>query len=53
MNRFLLERPIPDEEIAYITLHFGGWLTKEKTQVETKFRAINKWDWNIQHAAHP
>ncbi|MBM7553933.1 BglG family transcription antiterminator [Thalassobacillus pellis] len=31
---------IPDEEVAYITLHFGGWLTKEKKQVETKFRAI-------------
>ncbi|SDZ78175.1 Transcriptional antiterminator [Thalassobacillus cyri] len=31
---------IPDEETAYITLHFGGWLTKEKKQVETKFRAI-------------
>ncbi|MFG6115671.1 BglG family transcription antiterminator [Halobacillus sp. MO56] len=31
---------IPDEETAYITLHFGGWLTKEKKQVETKFSAI-------------
>ncbi|TLS35212.1 BglG family transcription antiterminator [Pseudalkalibacillus caeni] len=31
---------IPDEEVAYITLHFGGWLTKEKKQVETKYRAI-------------
>ncbi|WP_028782187.1 BglG family transcription antiterminator [Thalassobacillus devorans] len=31
---------IPDEETAYITLHFGGWLTKEKKQVETKFKAI-------------
>ncbi|MGI8315841.1 BglG family transcription antiterminator [Halobacillus mangrovi] len=31
---------IPNEEVAYITLHFGGWLTKEKKQVETKYRAI-------------
>ncbi|MBX0358071.1 BglG family transcription antiterminator [Halobacillus sp. Nhm2S1] len=31
---------IPDEEAAYITLHFGGWLTKEKKQVETKHTAI-------------
>ncbi|MFQ3545622.1 BglG family transcription antiterminator [Halobacillus rhizosphaerae] len=33
-------KPIPDEEAAYITLHFGGWLTKEKKQVEIKLRAI-------------
>ncbi|WP_082232795.1 BglG family transcription antiterminator [Halobacillus massiliensis] len=33
-------KPIPDEEAAYITLHFGGWLTKEKKQVEPKLRAI-------------
>ncbi|MFD2628121.1 BglG family transcription antiterminator [Oceanobacillus kapialis] len=33
-------KPIPDEEVAYITLHFGGWLTKEKKQVETKLNAI-------------
>ncbi|UOQ45458.1 BglG family transcription antiterminator [Halobacillus salinarum] len=32
--------PIPDKEAAYITLHFGGWLTKEKKRVETKFRAL-------------
>jgi mannitol operon transcriptional antiterminator len=31
---------IPDEEAAYITLHFGGWLTKEKKKVETKFKAL-------------
>ncbi|WLD93828.1 BglG family transcription antiterminator [Alkalihalobacillus sp. AL-G] len=37
---YYVGQPIPDEEIAYITLHFGGWLTKEKKQVETKFKAI-------------
>ncbi|SEI01319.1 transcriptional antiterminator, BglG family [Halobacillus karajensis] len=37
---FYVGKTIPDEEIAYITLHFGGWLTKEKKQVKTKFRAI-------------
>lgn len=31
---------VPDEEVAYITLHFGGWLTKEKKKVETKFKAL-------------
>ncbi|MFI8575406.1 BglG family transcription antiterminator [Rossellomorea aquimaris] len=33
-------KTVPDEEAAYITLHFGGWLTKEKKKVETKFRAL-------------
>ncbi|MFD1020268.1 BglG family transcription antiterminator [Thalassobacillus hwangdonensis] len=37
---YFVGQPISDEEIAYITLHFGGWLTKEEKQVETKFRAI-------------
>ncbi|UOQ95438.1 BglG family transcription antiterminator [Halobacillus shinanisalinarum] len=37
---YYVGQPIPDEEIAYITLHFGGWLTKEKKRVETKFKAI-------------
>jgi mannitol operon transcriptional antiterminator len=31
---------VPDEEAAYITLHFGGWLTREKKKVETKFKAL-------------
>ncbi|MCR8847984.1 BglG family transcription antiterminator [Rossellomorea sp. SC111] len=31
---------VPDEEAAYITLHFGGWLTKEQKKVETKFKAL-------------
>ncbi|KSU63138.1 hypothetical protein AS034_02465 [[Bacillus] enclensis] len=31
---------VPEEEAAYITLHFGGWLSKEKKSVETKFRSI-------------
>ncbi|WP_027954800.1 BglG family transcription antiterminator [Halobacillus kuroshimensis] len=33
-------RPVPEEETAYITLHFGGWLNKEKKAVETKYRGI-------------
>ncbi|WP_201712820.1 BglG family transcription antiterminator [Rossellomorea arthrocnemi] len=33
-------KTVPDEEAAYITLHFGGWLTKEKKKVETKFKAL-------------
>ncbi|RLQ96665.1 BglG family transcription antiterminator [Falsibacillus albus] len=33
-------KAIPDEEVAYITMHFGGWLSKEKKKVETKFKAI-------------
>ncbi|TMU85083.1 BglG family transcription antiterminator [Bacillus sp. BHET2] len=33
-------KTVPDEEVAYITLHFGGWLTKEKKKVETKFKAL-------------
>ncbi|MEC3883219.1 BglG family transcription antiterminator [Halobacillus sp. HZG1] len=33
-------KKIPDEEAAYITLHFGGWLKKEKKQVETKLTAV-------------
>ncbi|MFD2923765.1 BglG family transcription antiterminator [Halobacillus naozhouensis] len=37
---YYVGQPIPDEEAAYITLHFGGWLTKEKKKVETKFKAI-------------
>ncbi|WP_261133999.1 BglG family transcription antiterminator [Bacillus sp. Marseille-Q3570] len=37
---YYVGQPIPDEEVAYITLHFGGWLTKEKKQVETKYKAI-------------
>lgn len=31
---------VPDEEIAYIALHFGGWLTKEKKQVTYKYKGI-------------
>jgi mannitol operon transcriptional antiterminator len=33
-------KTVPDEEASYITLHFGGWLTKEKKKVETKFKAL-------------
>ncbi|TGB02429.1 BglG family transcription antiterminator [Halobacillus salinus] len=31
---------IPEEEIAYIAIHFGGWLTREKKQVETRYKAV-------------
>ncbi|MUK87683.1 PRD domain-containing protein [Ornithinibacillus sp. L9] len=37
---YYVGKPIPDYEIAYISLHFGGWLTKEKKQVNVKYRAI-------------
>ncbi|MGM0852752.1 MAG: BglG family transcription antiterminator [Bacillota bacterium] len=33
-------KTVQDAEVAYITLHFGGWLTKEKKKVETKFKAL-------------
>ncbi|MCD5324226.1 MULTISPECIES: BglG family transcription antiterminator [Pontibacillus] len=35
-----MEKPIPDEEIAYIAMHFGGWLSKEDRTIEKKYKAI-------------
>ncbi|RWZ51330.1 BglG family transcription antiterminator [Halobacillus fulvus] len=31
---------IPEEEVTYITLHFGGWLVREEKSVEIKYRAV-------------
>lgn len=37
-----IKKPFPDEELAYLTILFGGWLTKEGAlkNVENKKRAI-------------
>jgi mannitol/fructose-specific phosphotransferase system IIA component (Ntr-type) len=32
--------PIPDDEIAYFTIHFGGWLRKQGTTLDERKRAI-------------
>lgn len=38
----LIDKPFPEEELAYITILFGGWMTKEGTLdiVEHKRKAI-------------
>jgi len=36
----LLGFDVPDEEIAYIAMHFGGWLKKENQTLNPKYRAI-------------
>lgn len=38
----LIKKPFPDEKLAYLTILFGGWLTKEGVlkNVENKKRAI-------------
>lgn len=35
-----MEKTIPDEEIAYIAMHFGGWLSKEDQTIEKKYKAL-------------
>ncbi|MBR7796263.1 PTS transporter subunit EIIA [Agaribacter marinus] len=37
---YYVGKQIPEDEIAYISLHFGGWLKKEKKQVNVNYRAI-------------
>ncbi|WP_347862311.1 BglG family transcription antiterminator [Salimicrobium sp. PL1-032A] len=37
---YFLGETLPDEEISYLSLHFGGWLHKEKKQIRTKYRAV-------------
>ncbi|OOE14348.1 BglG family transcription antiterminator [Fictibacillus arsenicus] len=32
--------PIPEDEIAYFTIHFGGWLRKQGTTLDERKRAI-------------
>ncbi|WP_081856152.1 BglG family transcription antiterminator [Virgibacillus salexigens] len=38
--QYYVGKPIPDDEVAYISLHFGGWLKKEKKQVNMNYKAI-------------
>ncbi|MGG0643125.1 BglG family transcription antiterminator [Sporosarcina gallistercoris] len=37
---FYVRKKIPDEEVAYIALHFGGWLSREKKEISIKYRAL-------------
>ncbi|WP_188455795.1 BglG family transcription antiterminator [Virgibacillus oceani] len=37
---YYVGKSIPDEETAYIALHFGGWLKKENKQVDLKYKAL-------------
>ncbi|MCA0985152.1 BglG family transcription antiterminator [Halobacillus yeomjeoni] len=39
LKRFV-GKEIPDDETAYLTLHFGGWLTKEKKEATISCKAI-------------
>ncbi|MGM9951072.1 MAG: BglG family transcription antiterminator [Lysinibacillus sp.] len=37
---YFLGKPVSDDEIAYIAIHFGGWLSKEGMQVKHRKKAI-------------
>lgn len=37
---YVLGKPISDDEIAYIAMHFGGWIDKEGVRVEARKKAI-------------
>ncbi|REB08565.1 PRD domain-containing protein [Sporosarcina sp. BI001-red] len=37
---FYVRKKIPDEEVAYIALHFGGWLSREKKEISIRHRAL-------------
>ncbi|XJZ26652.1 BglG family transcription antiterminator [Bacillota bacterium Lsc_1132] len=37
---YLLGKPISDDEIAYIAMHFGGWIDKEGVEVKSRKKAI-------------
>ncbi|WP_099159655.1 BglG family transcription antiterminator [Virgibacillus ndiopensis] len=37
---YYVGKSVPDEETAYIALHFGGWLKKENKQVDLKYKAL-------------
>ncbi|MEH7415703.1 BglG family transcription antiterminator [Neobacillus drentensis] len=32
--------PVPDDEVAYFTIHFGGWLRRQGTTIDDRKRAI-------------
>ncbi|MYL53847.1 PRD domain-containing protein [Pontibacillus yanchengensis] len=36
----LIGRSLPDEEVAFIAIHFGGWLRKQEQSLNPKYRAI-------------
>ncbi|MFC4557751.1 BglG family transcription antiterminator [Virgibacillus kekensis] len=35
-----VRKKVPDEEAAYITLHFGGWLKRENKKVDSSLNAV-------------
>ncbi|KAB7706515.1 PRD domain-containing protein [Bacillus aerolatus] len=37
---YMLGKTISDEEVAYITMHFGGWLDKEGVKVQRRKKAV-------------
>lgn len=37
---YVLGKPIPNDEVAYIAMHFGGWIDKEGVNVQTRQKAI-------------
>ncbi|WP_050615511.1 BglG family transcription antiterminator [Bacillus testis] len=37
---YFLGQPVSDDEIAYIAIHFGGWLDKEGIRVERRKKAV-------------
>ena len=37
---YFLQKPVSDDEIAYIAIHFGGWLNKEGMKVGHRKKAI-------------
>ncbi|MFS0724202.1 BglG family transcription antiterminator [Paenibacillus sp. 1P07SE] len=36
----LLRRPIGESELAYLAMHFGGWLRREQAQPQRRSRAV-------------
>ncbi|MET3505417.1 BglG family transcription antiterminator [Halalkalibacter oceani] len=36
----VLGKPISDDEVAYIAMHFGGWINKEGVKVESRKKAV-------------
>jgi mannitol operon transcriptional antiterminator len=37
---YVLGKPISDDEVAYIAMHFGGWIDKEGYNVEGRKKAV-------------
>ncbi len=36
---YILGKPVSDDEVAYIAMHFGGWIDKEGVKVEARKKA--------------